>query len=95
MKHTVMIAAIAAAGLAGCSTTQPTKQDAILGVDQPTFMQRTEVISATHECEAAGMRPRMVYAYQTIQGKRVPVPIDVYCEPAFRRPPSAYSAYQQ
>lgn len=91
MKHTTLIVATASAVLAGCSSTSQPKQDTIVGVDQPTYMQRQEVITATHECEAAGMRPRMVYAYQSIQGKRVPVPIDVYCEPAFRRPPSAYT----
>lgn len=91
MRQPTIVAFAAAVMLAGCGTTANQQPPAIAGVDQPTFMQRQEVINATHECELAGMHPRMVYAYQTINQRRVPVPIDVYCEPAYRRPINPYA----
>lgn len=66
---------LTATALIGCSST-------IKGTEAPTFMPREMVIQAATQCEAADMRPSIVYGYQTVQDRRVPVPIDVQCEPS-------------
>lgn len=94
MKAIIAIAAVAT--LAGCASEQPyLKQmpfpdDPKLGMGTPSYMTRAEVISATQECEQASMRPRVVYGQTTVNEKKVPVPIDVHCEPMVRRPVSPY-----
>lgn len=60
----------------GCSTPD------IKNLEHPTFMPREQVIQASEQCEAADMRPRLVYGFQIVQDRRVSVPIDVQCEPS-------------
>lgn len=95
MKAIIAIAAVAA--LAGCASDKqpylqqmPFPDDPKLGMGTPTYMTRAEVISATQECDQANMRPRVVYGQATVNNKKVPVPIDVHCEPMVRRPVSPY-----
>ena len=71
----IISAIISVCGLAGCSSQ-------IANVQKPEFMPREMVIQASQQCEEAEMRPRVVYGYQSIQDRRVPVPIDVQCEPS-------------
>lgn len=59
----------------GCSSS-------IKNLEDPSFMQRELVIQASQQCEAADMRPRIVYGYQVIQDRRVAIPLDVQCEPS-------------
>lgn len=73
MKH--IYTSLIAASLIGCSTP-------IQNLEPPTFMQRELVIQAAQQCEDADMRPRVVYAYTQVQERRIPVPIDVQCEPS-------------
>lgn len=56
-----------------------------------SYMSRSDVIAATKECEAAGMRAKVLYVDATLQGKRIQVPHDVFCEPSAtpRRSPYA------
>ena len=68
-------AGIGICGLAGCSSQ-------LANVQKPEFMPREMVIQASQQCEDAEMRPRVVYGYQVVQDRRVPVPIDVQCEPS-------------
>lgn len=74
---TVISAAFSACAFTGCASHAEIK-----GTEPPYFMHREMVIQAVQQCEEAEMRPRVVYGYQTIQDRRVPVPIDVQCEPS-------------
>lgn len=60
------------------------------GMGMPGYMSRQEVIAASTECEDAGMLPRIVYMQMTVLEKKVPVPIDVHCEPKRRLMTSPY-----
>jgi hypothetical protein len=73
VKH--IYTSLTAATLIGCSSS-------IANLPDPEFMQRELVIQASQQCEDADMRPRVIYGYQRIQDRRVPVPIDVQCEPS-------------
>lgn len=90
MKKTLSIVTIALLATA-CSSTpkqeapKPEQLEPYLGMGRPGYITRAEVISATQECEQVGMRPRIVYATTDVQGKRIPVPVDVHCEPTPKR----------
>lgn len=60
------------------------------GMGMPGYMSRHEVILASTECEDAGMLPRVVYMTMTVLEKKIPVPIDVHCEPRRRLATSPY-----
>ena len=60
------------------------------GMGMPGYMSRQEVILANNECEDAGMRPRVLYMTMTVLEKKIPVPIDVHCEPKRRQVTSPY-----
>lgn len=84
MKTTRIVIAIAALTLTGCATYDTTNAiDPNFG--GPSYMTRQDVIAATKECENAGMRAKVVYMDATLQGKRIQVPHDVFCEPSVRR----------
>ena len=77
------------AGLVGCATYDTTNAiDPNFG--GPSYMSRQDVITATKECEAAGMRAKVVYIDATLQGRRIQVPHDVFCEPNIRRTTNPY-----
>lgn len=61
----------------GCSTATDIKN-----LEPASAMQRDEVIHASQQCEEADMRPRVVYGYRVVQDRRIPVPLDVQCEPS-------------
>ena len=72
----IALIALSAVVLAGCSTSK------ILGMEEPAYMQRQQVINAVHECESGGLRAQVVYTYvsKEVFGHRsVAVPIDVHC----------------
>ncbi len=74
----------------GCATYDTTNAiDPNFG--SASYMSRQDVIAATKECENAGMRAKVVYIDATLQGKRIQVPRDVFCEPSTvsRRSPYA------
>ena len=76
--------------LTGCATYDTTNAiDPNLA--SGSYMSRQDVITATKECENAGMRAKVVYIDATLQGKRIQVPHDVFCEPSTvsRRSPYA------
>lgn len=74
MKH--VYTSLIAASLIGCSS------QTIKNLEEPAFMPREAVVQAAQQCEAADMRPRIVYGYQVIQDRRVSIPLDVQCEPS-------------
>lgn len=81
--------------LAGCAT-----YDTANAIDpnfaSASYMSRQDVIAATKECEAAGMRAKVVYVDAALNGKRMQVPHDVFCEPSTmirRAPYTPYSPY--
>lgn len=51
------------------------------GMGMPGYLSRQEVIHANQECEDAGMKSRIVYMSMTVLEKKIPVPVDVHCEP--------------
>lgn len=79
----------------GCATYDTTNAiDPNFGTS--SYMSRQDVITATKECENAGMRAKVVYIDATLQGKRIQVPHDVFCEPSTmirRTPYTPYSPY--
>ena len=77
MKH--IYTSLTALALIGCAG------DKIANVPTPEYMTRELVIQATQQCEDSEMRPRVVYGYTLVQDRRVPVPIDVQCEPSVWR----------
>lgn len=86
MKTTRIVLTIAALTLTGCATYDTTNAiDPNFGTS--SYMSRQDVITATKECENAGMRAKVVYIDATLQGKRIQVPHDVFCEPSVRRTP--------
>ena len=87
MRFTLAIAVIA---LTGCATYDTSKAIDPNFVSR-AYLSRQEVIAATKECETAGMRAKVVYVDATLQGKRIQVPHDVFCEPStvIRRSPYA------
>lgn len=76
----------------GCATYDTTNAiDPNFG--GPSYMSRQDVITATKECESAGMRAKVVYIDATLQGKRIQVPHDVFCEPSTMIRRSPYTPY--
>ena len=87
MKFTLVVAALTMTGCATYDTSKAIDPNFASG----SYMSRQDVIAATKECENAGMRAKVVYVDATLQGKRIQVPHDVFCEPSTvsRRSPYA------
>jgi hypothetical protein len=84
MKTTRIALVVIALTLTGCATYDTTNAiDPNFG--SASYMSRQDVIAATKECEAAGMRAKVVYVDAALNGKRMQVPHDVFCEPSVRR----------
>jgi hypothetical protein len=47
-------------------------------------MSRSEIITATNECESAGMRAVVVNAKRKVGEQFIPVVIDITCVPKFK-----------
>lgn len=78
--------------VSGCATYDTTNAiDPNFG--STSYMSRQDVITATKECENAGMRAKVVYIDATLQGKRIQVPHDVFCEPSSVVRKTSYSPY--
>lgn len=86
MRNFVIVFAALASGCATYDTTNAIDPN----FGGPSYMSRQDVITATRECEAAGMRAKVVYIDATLQGKRIQVPHDVFCEPTIRRTTNPY-----
>jgi len=83
MKKLITIVALA---LAGCSSVPNTPPETALVVEkQIAALSRAEVISATTECENAGMNALIMYGQRKVNGNPSHVVIDVTCVPSPRR----------
>lgn len=90
MTPTILVLLLPLTGCTGAQTYDPPfnpnekaeKQiPPFYGMGIPGYLSRQEVIHANQECEDAGMKSRIVYMSMTVLEKKIPVPVDVHCEP--------------
>lgn len=79
MKRAMIVCALLATG---CKNMTPETE---LIVDKQSYtMSRSEIITATNECESAGMRAVVVNAKRKVGEQYIPVVIDITCVPKFK-----------
>jgi len=79
MKRAMMLCVLLATG---CKSMTPETE---LIVDKQSYtMSRSEIITATNECESAGMRAVVVNAKRKVGEQYIPVVIDITCVPKFK-----------
>jgi hypothetical protein len=93
MKY--LLSLLAAAGIVACSSTPPAAVPIPSGpMNVPIVtlnyessvqqMSRNDVINASTQCEASGMRAQMLTAKRNVGGTLSEIIIDVQCVPRYR-----------
>lgn len=85
MKTNIILCILAIVSVVGCSSVALQEDGSPAAAPKFEVLSRSEVIAASQECEAAGMRPTVAYASQYYNGTRFRVPVTVNCEPVYGR----------